>query len=310
MKPTLSICIPTYNRQEYLQYCLESITSQIQKNKLTDYVEIVISDNASTDRTEDIVREFQNKYQNIFYHKNLTNVGFDKNLLTVVDKSSGEYCLTLGDDDAFLPETLHKLLQKIQEHGSHFFILNSWGYNHTMEQPLTPKPNQNITHDTSFKTLSDFMNSIKKHSELVGNFGGISTQLFLRDMWSKHINKEQFLGTQCIHLFLLLSIFKESPFTIIAEPYIKTRPSNVRWETFSGLETASKRLQGTVTATIWIKNTYNLPVSSLSIQTHLLIREYWFTLKEVTKTTLLKIGLNSVTTKYREVRQKLFAQQP
>ena len=53
----LSICIPTYNREKYLQDTLESIVSQdIFKN--TNDVDIVISDNASTDGTRELVEKY------------------------------------------------------------------------------------------------------------------------------------------------------------------------------------------------------------------------------------------------------------
>ena len=97
-KPLLSICI-RLNRSGYLKECLESIAVQLTNdNSLNKSVEIVVSDNASTDDTANTVKEFQKKFDNIKYFKNETNLGFDRNMLNVVAKSTGEYCLTLGDD--------------------------------------------------------------------------------------------------------------------------------------------------------------------------------------------------------------------
>ena len=67
-KPLLSICIPTYNRAEYLKNSIESIICQDEfKNK---QVEIVIADNASTDNTESVARPYAQRYENIFYYRN------------------------------------------------------------------------------------------------------------------------------------------------------------------------------------------------------------------------------------------------
>jgi glycosyltransferase involved in cell wall biosynthesis len=53
----LSICIPTYNRATYLKICLDSIMQQMH----TDYpIEIIVSDNFSTDNTLNVVSEFLN----------------------------------------------------------------------------------------------------------------------------------------------------------------------------------------------------------------------------------------------------------
>ena len=75
-KPLLSICIPTYNRAEYLDKSLYSIISQ--KDFSSNDVELVISDNASTDNTEEIVRKYQKLYSNILYFKNSINI-FENN---------------------------------------------------------------------------------------------------------------------------------------------------------------------------------------------------------------------------------------
>lgn len=86
-KLLLSICIPTYNRSGYLKKSIESIISQ--KPFLDGEVEIVISDNASTDDTEEVVRRFVKNHTNIFYYKNSINVR-DKNFPLVLSKGHGK----------------------------------------------------------------------------------------------------------------------------------------------------------------------------------------------------------------------------
>lgn len=91
--PLLSICIPTYNRASILEKALQNIT----ENKAFDNdVEIVISDNCSTDNTAEIVRKYMDKYSNIFYYKNEKNVQ-DENFWIVLNEAHGEY-LKLHND--------------------------------------------------------------------------------------------------------------------------------------------------------------------------------------------------------------------
>jgi glycosyltransferase involved in cell wall biosynthesis len=85
-KPLLSICIPTYNRAEYLKKSIESIVCQDEFK--TKHVEIVISDNASTDNTGDVVKEYTNKYDNIYYYRNKENIRND-NFPLVLSKGNG-----------------------------------------------------------------------------------------------------------------------------------------------------------------------------------------------------------------------------
>lgn len=85
-KPLLSICIPTYNRAEYLKNSIESIICQDEfKNK---QVEIVIADNASTDNTESVARPYAQRYENIFYYRNEKNINND-NFPFVLSKGNG-----------------------------------------------------------------------------------------------------------------------------------------------------------------------------------------------------------------------------
>ena len=52
-KPLVSVCIPTYNKARYLRKSLDSIINQTYGN-----LEIIISDNASPDNTEEIIKSF------------------------------------------------------------------------------------------------------------------------------------------------------------------------------------------------------------------------------------------------------------
>ena len=67
----LSICIPTYNRGNMLEYCLESIVRQDSFDRRT---EVIILDNHSTDNTAEIAKKFAIQNPNIFYFSNEENI--------------------------------------------------------------------------------------------------------------------------------------------------------------------------------------------------------------------------------------------
>jgi abequosyltransferase len=95
----LSVCIPTYNRARFIGEALESVVSQYEKS-WDGKVEICVSDNASSDDTENKVLSFRSKSSlPITYSKNENNQGFDRNLLKAVSLAHGRYCWLLGDDD-------------------------------------------------------------------------------------------------------------------------------------------------------------------------------------------------------------------
>lgn len=91
----LSICIPTYNRQEYLRNALE----HFEGYDFTFPYEIVISDNASTDDTAKLVEEFIARGLPIQYHRRAVNGGGGPNLSNAYLHAAGEYVMYLADDD-------------------------------------------------------------------------------------------------------------------------------------------------------------------------------------------------------------------
>ena len=111
-KPLLSICIPTYNRSEYLDICLASIVSQKEFN--SEDLELVISDNASIDNTEEIVKKYQRKHKNIFYSKNKENIR-DKNFPLVINSAHGIFRKLCNDTLIFEDNSIQYLLNLINE---------------------------------------------------------------------------------------------------------------------------------------------------------------------------------------------------
>lgn len=85
-KPLVSICIPTYNRVEYLKASIDSIVGQ--EDFLNGNVEIAVSDNASTDGTEEICRVYSEKFNNFKYFKNDVNVS-DRNFPLSLSRGTG-----------------------------------------------------------------------------------------------------------------------------------------------------------------------------------------------------------------------------
>lgn len=95
----ISLCIPQYNRIAFL---LKSL-SIIEKQQYRD-IEIVISDDCSTDDTEAKIRSLIPVYKfPIVYHRNLTNEGYDRNFRKSIELASGEYVVVLGNDDTLNP---------------------------------------------------------------------------------------------------------------------------------------------------------------------------------------------------------------
>ena len=108
MLPKLTICIPTYDRAWAIGEALESVISQA-----TDEIEIVVSDNASTDNMPEVIAAFQQRFPRLHYFQSEQNVGCDPNGVRVVELASVEYCWSLGSDDQAEPGAIAAILKAI-----------------------------------------------------------------------------------------------------------------------------------------------------------------------------------------------------
>lgn len=125
MTPLLSICIPTFNRAEYLRGILENIVTD---PSFDERVEVVISDNASTDNTKAIGEEYAAGYDNIKYYRNEKNI-VDRNFRVVLHHATGKYLKIVNDTLRFQPGTIELMLNRIMEFSDEseaLFFQNSW----------------------------------------------------------------------------------------------------------------------------------------------------------------------------------------
>ena len=105
-KPRLSIGMPVFNGERYVRFAIDAILAQTFKD-----FELIISDNASTDKTQQICREYAKKDNRVSYHRNKINVGGPRNYNRLFELSSGEYFKWTAHDDVLAPEYLQKCVQ-------------------------------------------------------------------------------------------------------------------------------------------------------------------------------------------------------
>lgn len=109
--PRVALGMPVYNGQKYLCAALESILEQAYRN-----FELVICDNASTDSTETICREFAARDRRIRYVRNPTNLGAHPNYNRTFELSSGKYFKWVPHDDVLDPHYLEACVAALEQH--------------------------------------------------------------------------------------------------------------------------------------------------------------------------------------------------
>jgi glycosyltransferase involved in cell wall biosynthesis len=109
-RPMVSIGLPVYNGEAYLRQALDSILAQTYHQ-----FELVISDNASNDRTEMICREYVATDARISYHRQTRNRGVTWNFRQVVLLSSAKYFLWTSHDDLLAPDYVERCVAILEQ---------------------------------------------------------------------------------------------------------------------------------------------------------------------------------------------------
>lgn len=109
--PKISIGMPVYNGEQYIKSALDSLLGQT----FSDF-ELIISDNASTDETERICREYAGQDQRIRYLRQPTNLGAEANFQYVLDEARSEYFMWAACDDIRSQDFVELNFKFLSEH--------------------------------------------------------------------------------------------------------------------------------------------------------------------------------------------------
>jgi len=186
----ISICIPTYNRAQYLRNCLHSIVLNHADTDI-DY-EVCVSDNCSSDDTTIVVEEFRELLP-VKYQRNSENLGIPRNFLSVVSMADGDFVWLLGDDDLLMPDALSSLSDLIYINPDvDYFYVNS--YHLTTETVMSyPQPFSTANLPHNMPRFSSWQHSGKyQFLELIDPeksfdfLGGMFLSVFRRELWSSN----------------------------------------------------------------------------------------------------------------------------
>lgn len=105
----ISVCIATYNGEKYIEEQLISIL-----NQLGDCDEVIISDDNSTDRTIDIVKQFKDKRLKIYFNNN--GNGYTSNFENALNKANGYYIFLADQDDIWIENKVQFCLTQLKDY--------------------------------------------------------------------------------------------------------------------------------------------------------------------------------------------------
>lgn len=127
-QPLVSIGLPVYNGENFIAEALDSILNQSYKN-----LELIISDNASTDNTQSICEQYLKKDPRVQYHRFEKNFGAAKNYNRTFHLSKGKYFKWAAHDDVIAETYLEKCVEILESNQdisachSHKLIIDEYG---------------------------------------------------------------------------------------------------------------------------------------------------------------------------------------
>ncbi len=173
-KYKLTVGIPTWNRKQFLASNMEHLIKEIENES---EVEILISDNASEDGTQELCQSYQKLYSHVAYYRNPKNLGANFNFQNVIEKAQGAYVWLLGDDDKIVEGSIKEVLRKIKFHPDIDMIVGGCINDHSRKRLYPPF----LDHDHIFQTeILDAYDAIRLA-------GKISTLIFKRASLSHNL---------------------------------------------------------------------------------------------------------------------------
>lgn len=199
MKTDISIILPVYNVEEYLEECLESLIAQTYGN-----FEVIAVNDGSKDNSLNILKRYEDKFEKIKII-NQENRGLSAARNTGLEHSQGEYVLFLDSDDMLKENALEKLFFMAKNKNLDLIVYDALAFDEvTGKQSLKKYSRKNI-YSNSIMDLEDFLEGeCKKYISL--------SQL--------HFYKSSVIKDNCLK-FKEGLLHEDTHFSIISYNYVK-----------------------------------------------------------------------------------------
>lgn len=125
--PKLTIAIPTLDRARYLRMNLDRLRDEMPSLP-AGKVDILVSDNHSTDETTDVVARAVEAGLPVRYIRNEENLGSDANIAQCFNEARGDYVQIMGDDDLYVRGTLARVVALLEADNYGVLCLRPFGY--------------------------------------------------------------------------------------------------------------------------------------------------------------------------------------
>lgn len=217
-KPLVTICIPVFNDCGKIKRCVESALSQTYEN-----LEVVVSDNASTDGTKDLLRAYDNKAKIIY---NEVNRGMMWNWRKTFIEAKGDYIVFLGSDDYMDKDYISDLMSHWT--GDEDFISGCVGY------VRDSRIDEYVMDPTKWSSCDDreLFSALRGNEKINLCVYGVYKKELWRKMLPKKLNRVRHTSIDRIMVFTAIVIAGGNYKLVSSAPYYKDRSLRSGYKNF------------------------------------------------------------------------------
>lgn len=167
-EPLVSIGLFTFNGAKTLRRALDTLLSQTHKN-----FELIVSDNASTDETPHILKEYAAGDRRINYIRQKATVSAADNQLFVLHKARGKYFMWAADDDWWDPRFIETLVRGLEENPEHGVAMSSFERRYldgTVKDRIILAGDFNLTSQSHYSVFKKMIGGAPIHVYIYGLF--------------------------------------------------------------------------------------------------------------------------------------------
>lgn len=199
--PFLTLAIPTYNRRRWIERSLSAAIREVRAVPQAE-IEIVVSDNCSTDGTWPFLESVAREAPFLRLNRNETNRGAEGNIVLLPGLARGRYLYMMGDDDVLEPGSIARILEELK-HEPDYVVVNFSVYDHALETCLHPN-GLHVGAPREFRTQAECLAAIDPMNMTFISlwvarrefFNVISEETFRRfQRWSISIQLDRYFGT-------------------------------------------------------------------------------------------------------------------
>lgn len=215
--PTLSICIATRNRAQFLAETLDAIC-----RSLNAQVEIVIVDGASIDNTAEVAFAFAKLNPGTHYIRELVNCGLDQGFDEALRHARGEYCWLMSDDDLVRPGAIDRVLCECVK-GYSAIVVDAAVMSPDFSRSLFSK---RLVFDGQREYAGNDLDGLFRDSG--DHLSFIGALIVKRDVWLAR-DRQSYYGSMFVHVGVLFQAPLPSAVLVIGEPLVSIRYGNASW---------------------------------------------------------------------------------